>query len=443
MLIAYYKVGMKDVRGTMEAFTRKLPKHRRFLVACGIERILEYLQKLRITDKHIKVLKQVLPDIEFDEELCSYLTGIDFAKELDVMAMQDGDLLFANEPVISITGPIGIAQYPEKKILSILNHDIRIASKAARIYLAAKGKPVAEFGGRRGADGMSAEAARAAFIAGFSSSSNVLAFERYGIPCSGTMGHVWVMSHLGPDGEDRAYKNWGIIFKNSTFLPDTYNLITGTEKVLNNCHRNIGSIRLDVDNLKESSFSVKRRINSYDAMNVTIGATNDLNEYKIKELISYGCPIDWFGVGTEVVSTPDAPTCNFVYKLVEVNDPVRGHEFVAKNSDGGKATIPGAKQVFRGFAEPSAKIMTNDIICLSSEDIEDSNHKPLMLKYNIQSWSKDTWPAQYARDLFLKRMKQSPDYLKVICYEEQEGNIYPVDISDRLQTELTKFRERH
>lgn len=196
MLIAYYKSGMRNVTGTMEAFTRSLPKHRRFLVSCGVERILEYLQQLKITDRHINVLKQVLPDISFDDDLCNYLKSIDFAKELSVRAIQDGDILFANEPVVSITGPIGIAQYPEKKILSILNHDIRIASKAARIYIAARGRPVAEFGGRRGADGMSAEAGRAAFIAGFSSSSNVLAFERYGIPCSGTMGHVWIMSHL-------------------------------------------------------------------------------------------------------------------------------------------------------------------------------------------------------------------------------------------------------
>jgi nicotinate phosphoribosyltransferase len=455
MLVAFYKLGMHNLQGTMEAFTRKLPKHRRFMVVCGVERILDYLANLKITKEDIEIFKVVLPEIDFTDDICNYLANIDFSS-VKVRAMYDGDLVFAQEPVVSISGPIGVIQYIEKKVLSILNHDVRIASKAARIYIASRGKPVfdysgfgnkerpiAEFGGRRGADGNSAEAGRAAYIAGFSSTSNVLAYKRYGVPVSGTMGHVFVMSHLdenGEDGETKAYKNWASLFKNSTYLPDTYNLYSGTVKVLENCKRNIGSIRLDVDDLKSAAHSVRAKLNSYDHRETTIGATNDLNEYKIKELLESGTPIDWFGVGTEVVCTPDAPTCNFIYKLVQVEDSV-----VAKISSQGKSTLPGAKQVYRYYDEKLAKI-THDVIGL-----ENTNEETAMIELGYQTCligrnptsADDRWKASLSRNLFLSTVKKMSQYLKVIEYQDEETAKYPIELSEGMRVAIEKFINEH
>ena len=444
MLIAFYRVGMKDVQGTMEAFVRKLPSNRRFLVVCGVERILEYLNNLRITDDDISVFKEVLPEIKFDDDLCSYLKNIDFAKELTVRAMPEGQIAFANEPLVSISGPVGVAQYVEKKVLSILNHDVRIASKAARVFIAANGKPLAEFGGRRGGDKMSAEAGRAAFIGGFNSTSNVLAFKKYGIPCSGTMGHVWVMAHVGEDGEERAYKNWSTLFEKSIYLPDTYNTINGCEKITKLCRGRIDSIRLDSGNLAEDSFNVKRLLNNSDNYATKIGATNDLNEYKIKDLLSAGCPFDWFGVGTEVVATPDSPTCNFIYKLVHVDDKVRGSHLVAKLAAGGKGTLPGAKQVWRGYDERKG-LYTHDVLSLNVEyDSDTSMHKMGFLpRLAAQNWSPNRNAAERAQKLFINSLRIMPPYLKIISEHDDSSMQFPVELSPSLQQELNDFKNRN
>lgn len=426
MLIAFYLTGRSQIIGTMEAFTRKLPKNRKFMTVCGIPRIADYLRTVKFTENTIRILKEVLPEINFTDDLCNYLYSINFAKDLKLRAMSDGDIVFAEEPVISISGPIGLAQYVETKILSILNHDIRIASKAARIYLAAKGRPVVEFGGRRHADNMVAEAARAAYIGGFSSTSNVSAYEKYGIPVIGTMGHVWVMSYL--DDELKAYKDWGKLFKDSVYLPDTYDTISGTKKVLEACRGNVGGIRLDSGNLSELSFHIRRDLNNRDAFKAKIGATNDLDEYEIDKLIENGNPIDWFGVGTRVVTTPDSPSCNFIYKLVEVD----GVPVAKKSSDPGKTTLPGAKQVFRYFESRynQNKQFTADIISLNNEGGDTSgllNDLDLNAKQPV---------ALESRNKFIENIAMMPKYLTSFF---DDGVTYRVMRSKNLTDTLQQF----
>lgn len=430
MLIAFYLSGRHNIKGTMEAFTRKLPANRNFMVVCGIPRIAEYLNSVKFSEKTIRILKEVLPEINFTEDLCNYLYSIDFAKELSVKAMADGDIVFAEEPVISITGPIGIAQYVETKILSILNHDIRIASKAARITLAAQARPIAEFGSRRHADNMGAEAARAAYIGGFTSTSNVSAYEKYGIPVIGTMGHVWVMSYLNKDKESEAYSDWGKLFKDSVYLPDTYHTINGAKKVLETCRGNVGGIRLDSGNLSELSFHIRRDLNNRDAFSAQIGATNDLDEYEIKTLIDNGNPIDWFGVGTKVVTTPDSPSCNFIYKLVEVE----GKPVAKISSDQGKTTLPGAKQVFRDYCVNGHDIMyTNDVLSLASENKPTKESLALL---NIISVADSMPTAQKSRDRFLKNISYMPKYVRTIKCDAMS---FPVERSSSLIKELRSF----
>ena len=355
MLIGYYLNGMKDVQGVMEAYCRKLPPHRRYLVACGVERVLEFLKEFRFTEDEVVVLEGMFQEIDFNSTgLRQYLLSLNPAECLQINAMMDGQLLFANEPVIQVIGPVGVAQYIEKKILSILNHDIRIASKAARVAMAAGNRPVFEFGGRRANDCCSASAARAAYIAGCASSSSVAGFVKYGVPCSGTMGHVWVMSHTTEAGnpfEHAAFKAWGKTFKNSTYLVDTYDSIEGTRNALNAAKNNIGAIRLDSGDIAKLSIDCRRMINESGNPNVKIVASDDLNEYKIRDMISSGAQIDAFGVGTEIVSTPDAVTCGFIYKLVAIQSKSNGkwHNVMKWSSSKGKKTYPGRKQVYRFF----------------------------------------------------------------------------------------------
>lgn len=432
MLIAFWLSGRAHIIGTMEAFTRKLPDNRKFLVVCGIPRIAEYIASLKFTENTIRVLKEVLPEIEFTNELCNYLYSINFAKELKVKTMADGDIAFEQEPVISITGPIGLVQYVETKILSILNHDIRIASKAARITLAANERPVAEFGSRRHADNMGPEAARAAYIGGFSSTSNVAAYEKYGIPVIGTMGHVWVMSYL--DEESDAYNDWGKLFKNSVYLPDTYDTVDGVKKALNVCRGNVGGIRLDSGNLSDLSFRIRRELNNRDAFKTKIGATNDLDEYQIQELIENGNPIDWFGVGTKVVTTPDSPSCNFIYKLVEVD----GEPIAKISSDSGKTTLPGAKQVFRHFSMVNDKLLfSGDTLALTNEK-DDILHSVNMLHgIDLNALQPN---INDSRNNFLKNIITMPQYLKSFT---NDNIAYPVHRSKGLSDALRKFLLKH
>ncbi len=439
MLIGFHRAGMDSTIGTMDAFVRKLPHNRKFLVVCGVERILDYLRTLKITADDVRVYKKVLPEVEFDEALGNYLTSIDF-KSLEVKAMQDGDIAFAHEPFISIRGPVGVAQFVEKKVLSILNHDVRIASKAARITIAAKGKPVSEFGGRRGGDKMSAEAARAAYIGGFANTSNVLAFERYGIPCVGTMGHVWVMA-FGPNGEAEAYKEWARQFPNSTYLPDTYHVYNGVEKVLSECNGSVGGIRFDSGDILENSKWVRRTLSQHDLLRAKLGATNDLNEYKIIELLKQGAPIDWFGVGTEVIATPDAPTCNAIYKLVQIEH--KGEKIhVAKIAADGKGTLPAAKQVFRHLEVKQQKHVdgairhySHDTIGLADENIDDTDEMLQSRKPGDRQI-----PAEESRNRCQDQLKRMSRSLSLIGSQGSDNDSsFVIELSEALDSVNTAF----
>lgn len=422
MLIGYFKSNMHNIHGVMEAFCRKLPQHRRFLVACGIERIIDYLANIKITATEINILKKALPDVVFDSELEQYLLNINFQKEITVRAMREGEILFPNQPVISLKGPVALCQYVERKILGILNDDVKIASKAARIVISAEGRPVFEFGGRRLGDA-GTSAARAAYIAGCAGSSSVAAFAKYGVPCSGTMGHVWVMSHYD-GGEKEAFENWNDAFKNSIYLVDTYNSSTGTENAIKSAGLNIGGIRLDSGDLENQSINFKRKLINSDCYSAKIYASNDLNEYKISELVQRRSLIDGFGVGTELVTSPDAPNCGFVFKLCSVQDKSGTWHPVAKMAKGGKRTIPGEKQVFR-FRHDVKNTFTHDMIGLHNESIVGA--EPLLVERSLL-----TENIEDSRNYCLSRISSLPPYLKIISINDNVHDVYTVNITNEL-----------
>ena len=431
MLRAYFKNGMHENQGAMESFCRRLPENRSYLVVAGIGRVIDYLKNLKITDQDIEILKQV-GDVNItadDEDFCDYLRSIDFAKQLKLTAMPEGSIIFANEPVLRIEGPIALCQYVEKNISSIINHDVRIASKASRISLAAKGRPVLEFGGRRAHEACTADTARAAYIAGFTATSNVLAFAKYGVPAKGTMGHVWIQSH---ETEKEAFENWSKFFDDSTYLVDTYNARDGIDEAAK--ISNVGAIRLDSGDLKELFVYSKRR-----KFDMKVVASNDLDEYSISSLLNSGAPIDSFGVGTQLVSTPDTPSLGFIFKLVEVSYSKDGsrHPSCKVVQGTGKGTLPSSKQVFRKYSLlGDKKIFTSDVIGSKDECFDDCT--PLLKSFDIKNIDHKAWVKE-ARENYLSNIELMPDYLK---HCDNVVTHYPVKISDKILNDQLQIESK-
>lgn len=436
MLNAYFQNNMHTLKGAMEAFTRKLPKNRSFLVVAGTRRIADFLATSKFTQEDISLINSILP---ITKEFSEYLLSINFSEEIKMFGMHEGEIAFAQEPLIRLEGPIGLLQYVEKRILSILNHDVRIASKAARVVLAAKGRPVFEAGGRRAHEACTTDTARACYIAGFEGTSSLAAFAKYGIKCVGTMGHVWVMSHKT---EEEAFQNWNKVYPESTYLIDTYHPRTGTENAIKHASKGfLAGIRLDSGDLCEQSAIFRRLLNQSDDYKTKIIASNDLNEYKISDLLSRGSAINSFLVGTEVVSTPDAPTCSFVYKLVCI-DYESGTENKCKTAaEKGKSTYPGRKQVYRHFNSKNNYVKdTHDVICLDDEVVDSPFVKKLLVEYIIRK-DEGIADANVARNKFINALQSMPENLKLI-WENSESIIeFPVEFSEELEKEknnLTK-----
>jgi len=435
MLNSYFQNDMHNLKGAMEAFTRKLPKSRSFLVVAGTRRIADFLATTKFTEDDLKIINSVLP---IDKKFYDYLLSVDFSKEIKMLGMQEGEIAFAQEPFVRLEGPICLLQYVEKRILSILNHDVRIASKAARVVIAAKGRPVYEAGGRRAHEECTADTARACYITGFEGTSSLMAFAKYGIKCVGTMGHVWVMSHKT---EEEAFQNWNKVYPESTYLIDTYHPRIGTENAIKYARKNsLGGIRLDSGDLYEQSSAFRRLLNNADDYQAKIIASNDLNEYKISELLIHGAAIDSFLVGTEVVSTPDAPTCSFVYKLVAIDNESGTVNKCKTSAEKGKSTYPGRKQIYRHYTVKNNYVKdTHDVICLDDENVGlNPFMKKLITEYTIR---KDNGlnDANYAREYFINSLASMPEHLKLIR-ENPEGIIeFPVEFSDALEIEKNNF----
>lgn len=358
MAAAYFAHRIESI-ATFELFVRELPAKRRFLLVAGVDQVLDYLEALRFTDEDIAYLMQhpafrAVPR-EFFESLRSFrFTG-------DVWAMPEGTVAFANEPLVRITAPILQAQIVETFLLSTINFQTMIASKAARVVHAAQGRPVIEFGARR-AHGTEAAmyAARAAYIGGCAGTSNVEAGLRFGVPTFGTVAHSWIMSF---DDELTAFRRFLEVFPASgTLLIDTYDTVEAARKIVR-AGLKPQAVRLDSGELRTLSREVRRVLDEGGLRETRIFASGDLDEYRIAELLAGGACVDAFGVGTRLSTSADEPSLGGVYKLVEV---VSDHEAKGRiKTSPGKTTFPGRKQVYRIFSP--AGLVERDILALADE----------------------------------------------------------------------------
>jgi len=336
MLASYFHRNMHQTPAVCEMFVRRLPPNRRFLVAAGLDRVLTYLEELRFTDAEIESLRDI-PGLRktLSPPFVEYLRAFRFTGTLH--AMPEGTLAFQNEPLVRVEAPLGEAQLIETFLLSAINHQTMIASKAARVVLAAQGRKVLEFGSRRTHPEAAVSVARAAYIAGFAGSSNVQAAYDFDVPCRGTMAHMYIMAS---ESEEEAFVEYAKLFGRSTYLVDTYDTLRGTQRALDKVGEAVGALRLDSGDLSSLSVQVRALLDQNDRADVKIVASSDLDEYALLDLVKQGA-VDAAGVGTRLATSDDAPSLGGVYKLVQIGDRP-----VAKLSQS-KVTYPGPHQVYR------------------------------------------------------------------------------------------------
>ncbi len=340
MAASYFALGFNQP-SCFYMSVRRMPSKRGFLVAAGIERVLEALEDFRFGPQAIEYLESLKI---FGPEFLSFLSNLRFTG--DVHALPEGTIFFEQEPILEVRAPLIEAQIIETLVLNQIGMASLIASKAARCVIAARGRRLIDFGLRRsqGADA-GLIAARSSYLAGFVGTSNVLAGRRYGIPLNGTMGHSYIMAQ---NTEREAFDNFVALFPQmSTLLVDTYDTIRGVENaarvasVLKEKGHKLQAVRLDSGDLVDLSIRARRILDQNGLKDVAIFASGNLDEYRIDQMLRAGAPIDAFGVGTGMVTGGDAPTLDAAYKLAEYNGVPR-----LKTSQG-KVSLPGSKQVFR------------------------------------------------------------------------------------------------
>lgn len=361
MLQGYFEQHMEDT-AVFEFFIRKLPGSRNFLIAAGLEQVLDFLEGLHFAPEELDWLRSTR---RFSDKFIDWLGGLCFSGEVDAMA--EGTIVFPNEPLLRVTAPLPQAQVVETRIINLLHFQTLIASKAVRLTLAAPGKTLVDFGLRR-AHGAEAGifAARASYLAGLSGTATVLAGQRFGIPLYGTMAHAFIQAH---DDEALAFEHFALAQPdNVVLLIDTYDTEAAAEKVVRLASRLKGrgilikSVRLDSGDLADHARKVRAILDAGGLKEVRIFASSNLDEHILSRFTAAGVAIDGYGVGTQLGASADAPYLDCAYKLQEYAGRPR-----RKRSEG-KATLPGCKQVYRYYGEDGR--MCRDCLTLRTDDQE-------------------------------------------------------------------------
>lgn len=348
---------------TFSLFCRRLPQGRPFIVACGLEELLASLETLRFSERDLEYLEGLGL---YRRSFLDYLRDFRFAG--DVRAVPEGSIVFADEPLLEIDAPLPDAQLVETLVINKIQHATLSATKAALCYLAARGKTLVDFGARRAhSSEAAAAAARAAYVAGFSATSNVEAAAMYGIPPAGTMAHSFVMAF---EDEEKAFRAFAERYgERSVLLVDTFDTEAGARKAAEVAREfaargiKLRGVRIDSGDLAELSKRVRKILDQAGVGWMQILASGNLSERRISETLERGAPIDAFGVGTELTTSADAPSLDIVYKLVSY-----GGRDVFKLSPG-KATYPGPKQVLRAVGS-DGKYLFDRIV--HRDDAEDA-----------------------------------------------------------------------
>jgi nicotinate phosphoribosyltransferase len=431
MMAGYFTAGFMPP-ATFELYVRELPPNRSFLIAAGLEQALEYLENLRFTGADVEHLRTV-PALrrvrsEFFDE---YLPRFRFTGE--VWAVEEGTPMFPPAPLLRVTAPLPEAQLVETALLALIGFQTSVASRAARIVHAASGRTVVEFGARR-AHGLEAGvlAARAAFLSGCASTSNVEAGRRFGIPVSGTMAHSWIMAL---SDELAAFQQYSAVFGDeAVLLLDTYDTIAAARSIVASGLRP-RSVRVDSGDLIALSRRIRDTLDQGGLTDTRIFTSGDLDEWRIDEIVSAGAPVDGFGVGAALSTVSDAPSLGAIYKLVEIDRD--GVTTPVMKRSVGKPTLPGCKQVWRMFKN---EVAIEDVIEHVGEGHDIPSAVPLLRR--VMSGGKRTAAPPALKDLRSRSnaaLAAIPEGVRRIHDPER----YTVRLGGALQASIERFTARN
>ncbi|MEG2081827.1 MAG: nicotinate phosphoribosyltransferase [Oscillospiraceae bacterium] len=442
-----------------DVFFRKVPDNGGFVIFCGLEQAIDYLDNLSFTQGDIAYLRS---KNMFSEDFLSYLA--DFKFECNIWSFKEGTPAFPKEPMFVVEGPCIQAQLLETTLLILLNHPTLIATKANRIVRSAMGRPVQEFGARR-AQGIDAAnyGSRAAFIAGCVSTSNTMTERDMGIPASGTMAQSWVQMF---DSEYDAICRYAQLYPDScVLLVDTYNVIKSgipnAIKVFDEVLKPLGkkpiAVRIDSGDIAYLSKKARIMLDSAGYSEVKIVASNALDEYIIRDLFISDAKLDSFGVGENLITSRTTPVLGGVYKLVAVK---KGEEYIPKikiSESFEKITIPYRKQVYRIYSKDTGKALA-DYLAIFDEQVEDKNE--ITIFSPLEPWKKVTLENVFIKPLLIpifiqgKRVYDSPCLTEIrdFCTEQLDTlwdevkrleypHQYYVDYSKRLWDEQRRLLE--
>ncbi|OIN82199.1 nicotinate phosphoribosyltransferase [Mycobacterium malmoense] len=405
-----------------ETMYRKLPHGRSYVMAAGLSDVLDFLEAFQFQPEDIDYLRGLRL---FTEEFLQSLSAVRFTG--DVWAVPEGTVVFPHEPIVQVIAPILEAQLAETFVVNQIHLQSVLASKAARVVDAARGRMVVDFGARR-AHGTDAalKVARAGYLAGLAGTSNLLAARQYGIPAFGTMAHSFIQAF---DDELDAFDAFARLYPGTTLLVDTYDTLRGVDHVIELAKRreglDVAAIRLDSGDLGALSKAARAKLDAAGLGRVEIVASSGLDEYRIAALMDDDCPIDTFAVGTKLVVAQDAPALDMAYKLVE-------YEGIGRTKfSSGKVIYPGRKQVVRRLADG---LFAGDTIGMPGEHLDG---KPLLVPVMKNGRRLPQRNLQESRNWARHQVDRLPPQLRSL---EATGWSYPVDVSPGIAGELESLR---
>jgi len=397
MLQAALAGGTADRRAVFELFPRRLPEGRRYGVVAGVGRALDALERFRFDAAVVDVLRE---HRVVDEPTLEWLAGYRFTG--DVWGYPEGETYFPYSPLLVVESTFAEAVLLETLLLSVYNHDSAIASAASRMTWAAGDRPCVEMGSRRTHEEAAVAAARAAYVAGFLSTSNLAARQRYGIPTSGTSAHSFTLLH---DSEHDAFTaQVHSLGKGTTLLVDTYDVAEAVSLAVDIAGPELGAVRLDSGDLGVLAQQVRTQLDALGATKTRIVVTSDLDEHAIAALAA--APVDGYGVGTSLVTGSGHPTCGFVYKLVAREDDDGVLVSVAKKSQD-KVSIGGRKYALRRLS--ATGVAEAEVIGIGDPPVDDGDDRALLVPLVTKGEVVGREPLEVARERHLMSRDELPD----------------------------------
>ncbi len=439
MANGYLDHGMGDRIAYFDMYFRKVPDGAGFAIMAGVEQLIDYLKNLKFDASDIDYLKS---KGIFSEKFINYLENFKF--QCDVWAIPEGTPIFPNEPIVTVRGPLIQAQFIETMILLTINHQSLIATKCNRIVRAAEGRPVMEFGSRRaqGYDG-AIYGARAAYIGGASGTACTISDKMFSVPALGTMAHSWVQSF---DSEYEAFRAYAKTYPDScTLLVDTYNVLKSGvpnairvfDEVLKPLGKRPKGIRIDSGDITYLSKKARVMLDNAGYSDVSIVASNSLDEYIIRDILNQGAKIDSFGVGERLITSKSEPVFGGVYKLVAMEQDGEIIPKIKVSENVAKITTPCFKKVVRLFSKETGKAIA-DVLTLHDETVEGEEYE--IFDPN-NTWKRKTVTDYEAKELMVPIFRggecvyNSPSLEEIRDYCKEE--------LDKIWDEVKRFENPH